>query len=262
MNKRATVLVAILLLGCAPKEDRHDLKRRPVGVAARDGWARLTLDASAQQAFPDLWLGDRQGLIIPFEVEHEGLWQPHPLGIEKFLPGRTAGDQSAAEFTLKLPGAWQAREGEHLTLNLDLEGEAPWVARVEVERSQGGAFLKLEQPSPLHVFDLGRSGRQTAIDIPWEARSYRVTLAAAEGKAPRIKGVSATAGSLIEDLEADRQVAPEATMTVKEGAEVWLLKLPEPDRVVGADFLLKPPLNPIRIQVRERCNPGGPFNTM
>lgn len=236
-------VLTVLLLSCAPKEDRSKLARRPVSPAAASGWARLPLDGKAQLAYPDLWLSDAEGVSIPFEVEREGLWQPRELELAHVLLGRDSRNRPTAEFTLKFPEGWQVRDREHLRVDLDLEGEAPWVCRVEVDRRmQGSAFLRLEQDPPLHLFDLGMSEGKRGFYIPWDAQTYRITLASTQGAAPKIAGVRVTASTRPEELQADEVVAPRQ----EQDGEGWTLKLDAPERLVGADVALKPPVAPVQ----------------
>lgn len=236
-------LAALLLLACAPKEDRSKLARRPVALAAASGWARLPLDGPAQLAYPDVWLSDAEGVSIPFEVEREGLWQPRQLELSQLLLGRDTKDRPTAEFTLKFPEGWQVRDREHLKVDLDLDGQAPWVARVEVERRlQGSSYVRLERDSPLHLFDLGAEGKRSFF-IPWDAQSYRLTLVATQGTAPKITGVRLTASTRPEELQADAVVSPRVE---KQANETWTVRLDSPQRIVGADILLKPPVAPVQ----------------
>jgi hypothetical protein len=251
-----TVLSALLLC-CAPKEDRSKLSRRPVSPALVSGWARLPLDGKAQLAYPDLWLSDAEGVSIPFEVEREGLWQPRKLELSQTLLGRDAKDRPTAEFTLKFPEGWQVRDREHLRVDLVLEGQAPWVCRVEVDRRmRESAFLRLEQESPLHLFDLGNAEGKRGFYIPWEAQSYRVTLVPTQGPAPKITGVSVTASTRPEELQADEVVAPRMERS-QASSESWILNLDAPQRIVGADVLLKPPVAPLQPQFAVAAKPPG-----
>lgn len=242
-SKALLGVLSALLISCAPKEDRSKLSRRPVSPAAASGWARLPLDGQAQLAYPDLWLSDAEGVSIPFEVEREGLWQPRELELAHVLLGRDARNRPTAEFTLKFPEGWQVRDREHLRVDLDLEGEAPWVCRVEVDRRmQGSAFLRLEQDPPLHLFDLGMSEGKRGFYIPWDAQTYRVALASTQGAAPKITGVRVTASTRPEELQADEVATPRQ----EQADHGWLLQLDSPQRLVGADVLLKPPVAPVR----------------
>jgi hypothetical protein len=248
VSRGLLVLAGALLVSCAPKEDRSHLSRRPVSPAAASGWARLPLDGQAQVAYPDIWLGDAEGVSIPFEVEREGLWQPRKLELAHLLLGRDDKDRPTAEFTLKFPEGWQVRDREHLKVDLDLEGQAPWVCRVEVDRRMtGSAFLREERESPIHLFDLGLSEGKRGFYIPWEAQTYRVTLVSTQGVAPKISGVHITASTRPEELQADTTVAPRLEQS--EGAsERWALKLDSSQRIVGADVTLKPPVAPVQPQ--------------
>lgn len=244
MIRRALApLAALLLLACAPKEDRSRLAQRSVSTAATSGWARLPLDGPAQLAYPDIWLGDAEGISIPYLVEREGLWQPRQLELSQTLLGRDTKDRPTAEFTLKFPEGWQVRDREHLQVDLDLEGQAPWVTRVEVERRmKDSAYIRLERDSPLHLFDLGMGEGKRSFFIPWDAQSYRLTLVATQGAAPKITGVRVTASTRPEELQADAVVSPRVER--KEG-ETWTVRLDSAQRIVGADILLKPPVAPV-----------------
>ena len=242
------VLLPALLLSCAPKEDRSKLSRRPVSLAAASGWARLPLDDQAQLAYPAIWLSDAEGVSIPFEMEREGLWQPRKLELSHLLLGRDGKDRPTAEFTLKFPEGWQVRDREHLKVDLELEGQAPWVCRVEVDRRmQESAFLRLERDSPIHLFDLGMTEGKRGFYIPWDAQTYRVTLVSTQGSAPKLTGVSITASTHPEELQADEVVAPRMEKKGSSG-ESWALKLEAAQRIVGADVVLKPPVAPVQPQ--------------
>ena len=72
----------------------------------------------------------------------------------------------------------QVREREQLRLDLDLEGKAPWVARVDVSRRmENGGFLTLEKDSPFFVYVLSNDRHTSQITLPWEAERYRAALA-------------------------------------------------------------------------------------
>ena len=253
MNSHAVVqrlskglLATVLLLSCAPKEDRSKLARRPVSRAAVSGWARLPLDGAAQLAYPELWLSDAEGVSIPFEVEREGLWQPRQLELAHLLLGRDARNRPTAEFTLKFPEGWQVRDREHLKVELELEGQAPWVCRVEVDRRmKESAFLRLERDTPIHLFDLGMAEGKRSFYVPWEAQTYRVTLVPTQGTAPKIAGVRLIASTRPEELQADERVTPRLE---KGSGETWVLGLEAAQRIVGADVLLKPPVAPVQPQ--------------
>ena len=253
-------LLSALLLACAPKEDRSKLFRSPVSPAAVSGWARLPLDGNAQLAYPEVWLSDAEGVSIPFEVEREGLWQPRKMELSQLLLGRDAKDQPTAEFSLKFPAGWQVRDREHLKVDLDLEGQAPWVCRVEVERRlPESAFLRLERDVPSHLFDLGMLDGQRGFYIPWDAQTYRVTLVSTQGVAPQITGLKVTASTRPEELQADEVVTPRVEKSEETGgsSERWALKLDSSQRVVGADVLLKPPVAPVQPQFKATVKESG-----
>lgn len=253
-----TVFALLALLACAPSPDRGGLQRRALTPAAASGWARLPLDGPAQRAWPELWLSDAEGVAIPFEVEREGLWQPRALDLEHVLLGRDPAGKATAEFTLRFPEGWQVREREHLRVDLDLEGKAPWVCRVEVQRRlEGGAFLSLERDAPLHVFDLGEAGGRRSFYLPWDARTYRLTLAPTQGEGPRLKGIALTACTRPEELRADEVLTPRLEPKGDGPRAVWLLRLEAPERIVGADVVLKPPVAPVLPELRVPAPPRG-----
>lgn len=232
-------------MGCGPKtsEDRASLKRAAVAPAPESGWARVVLSREAQQGFPDLWIGEPGGTSVPFLVERDGLWAPRDLRLSNLLLGRDASGRPTAEFTLALPETWQVRDREHLHLRFDLEGAAPWVARVEVQRRLGeGPGITLERDEPLHVFDLGEAGRRSEVVIPWDALHHRITLVALQGAAPRFKGLTARAATEPSLRAEDALETPRLTA---EADGSWTLALEGPDRIVGAEVALKPPVAPV-----------------
>jgi hypothetical protein len=243
--KGLAAVSVLLLLACAPgtREEREALRRKPIERAAVSGWARLPLDREAQKAFPDLWLGDAQGASVPFLVERDGLWQPRDLDLEKSALGKDSQGRPTAEFVLKFPQGWQVREREQLRIQLDLEGAAPWVCRVEVERRQpGGKAITLQRDLPVHLFNLGDAGRNSTFSVPWDFQIYRVTLHPAQGVAPRIKGLKVTAITEPSARPEDAAVAPRLEPL---GAQEWRLSLEAPDRIIGAEIALQPPVAPI-----------------
>lgn len=249
MNKLINIIfissLAFGWMGCEPKttEDRASLKRAAVAPALESGWARVVLSREAQQGFPDLWIGEPNGASVPFLVERDGLWAPRDLRLSNLLLGRDASGRPTAEFTLALPEAWQVRDREHLHLRFDLEGAAPWVARVEVQRRLGeGPGITLERDEPLHVFDLGEAGRRTEVVIPWDALHHRITLVTLQGAAPRFKGLTARAATE-PSLRAEDQLETPRLTAEADGS--WTLALDGPDRIVGAEVALKPPVAPV-----------------
>ena len=242
------LLAGLLLLGCAT-EDRSHLQRRPLEPAAQSGWARVRLDGEAQMNMGGLWIGDAEGNAIPYLVEREGLWAPQTLETTAYLAGKDAKGHPTAEFALKFPQGWQVREREHLRLDLDMTGEAPWVARVDISRRMNnGGFVTLERDSPTFVYDLGNDRHTAQLTLPWDAERYRVTLMPTQGKAPVLRGLRITASTWPEQLEADQVITPERIReTLKGEGESWILRLPKPERVVGADVLLKPPVAPVYV---------------
>jgi len=243
-------------MGCGPKtsEDRASLKRAAVAPAPESGWARVVLGREAQQGFPDLWIGEPGGASVPFLVERDGLWAPRELRPSKLLLGRDGSGRPTAEFTLALPEAWQIRDREHLHLQLDLEGAAPWVARVEVQRRLGeGPGITLERDEPLHVFDLGEAGSRTEVVIPWDALHHRITLVPLQGAAPRLTGLSVQAATEPSLRTEDQTVTPRLT---QEADGTWILALEGPDRIVGAEVALRPPVAPVSPRFSLPPQPG------
>jgi hypothetical protein len=246
---RAAALLLLLSLACS-REDRASLNRRSISPAPASGWARLPLDADAQRQRAGAWIGDAAGRSIPFLEAREGLWESRSLTLEHLLTGKDAEGRPTAEFSLKLPEGWQVGERESLKLELDLEGAAPWVVQVKVERQrEGGAFLAYEPASPVHLYDLSPSGNRRSLDLPWDGQRYRLTLLASQGTAPRIRGLSARAETRPEALEAE--LALDGTLTTEAGKpHTWRLSLPESERIVGLDLLLASPAAPLRPDIR------------
>lgn len=243
----------LLLLGCA-EADRSNLKRQVVAPAARSGWARVKLDAWAEQHRDSLWLSEPAGQPVPFTWEREGLWQPQELQLVGTLTGKDAQGNPTAEFALKFPEGWQVREREHLRLALDVSGEAPWVARVEVaRRMEQGGFIGLETEPPYHVYDLGHGRALHELTLPWDAERYRVTLVATQGRAPKLAGLRVTACTWPEALKADETLAPRTVVKLParkgQSGTAWTVDLPGPSRVVAADLVLKAPAAPVPAEV-------------
>lgn len=240
----------LLALACAPetREDREALRRKPVTAAATSGWARLPLDRDAQKAYPDVWLSDAQGASVPYLVERDGLWEPRTLELEKLALGQDAKGNPTAEFVLKFPQGWQVREREQLRVDLDLKGSAPWVCRVDVERRQeGGKGITFQRDMPLHLFDLGDAGQKHGFSVPWDFKIYRVTLRPAQGAAPKILGVRVTALTEPSSRAEDETISPRMEAV---GTREWQLSLDAPDRIIGAEIALTPPVAPIAPEFR------------
>jgi hypothetical protein len=253
MMRLAAASILLLLLGCAP-EDRSHLKRQVVAPAALSGWARVKLDGWAEQHRDSLWLSEPAGQPVPFTWEREGLWQPQELQLVGTLTGKDAKGNPTAEFALKFPEGWQVREREHLRLALDLAGEAPWVARVDVERRmEKGGFIRLEAEPPFHVYDLGHGRALHELTLPWDAERYRITLVATQGHAPKLSGLRATASTWPEALKADETVTPRGLHKLPphkgRSGSAWALELPGPSRVVAADLVLRAPAAPVTAEV-------------
>ena len=251
MNRSAFALAAALMLLCCASEDRSQVRRRPLELAAQNGWARVRLDGEAQRNMQGLWVSDAEGNSIPFLMEREGLWSPQVLETTHYLAGRNAKGNPTAEFALVFPNGWQVREREQLRLDLDLEGKAPWVARVDISRRmENGGLLTLERESPFFVYDLSNDRHTSQITLPWDAERYRVTLVPTQGRAPSLRGLRVTASTWPEQLEADEVVEPpHMKETSKFSGESWLISLPSAERVVAADVLLKAPVAPVHATV-------------
>ncbi len=251
MNRSTFALAAaLLLLGCA-SEDRSQVRRRPLELAAQNGWARVRLDGEAQRNMQGLWIGDAEGNSIPYLMEREGLWAPQVLETTQYLAGKDALGNPTVEFALVFPNGWQVREREQLRIDLDLEGKSPWVARVDISRRMSnGGFLTLERDSPFFVYDLSNDRHTSQITLPWDAERYRVTLVPTQGKAPKLNGLRVTASTWPEQLEADEVVEPQVTSeTLKSSGQSLKLSLPNAERVVAADVLLKAPVAPVYVTV-------------
>jgi hypothetical protein len=253
MNRLAALAGLLLLLGCAP-EDRTNLKRQAIQPSPVSGWARVKLDGWAEQNLDSLWLSEPGGRPVPFTWEREGLWEPQILSTVGLLLGSDDQGRPTAEFALKFPEGWQVREREHLRLSLDLAGDAPWVARVEVSRRmEQGDFVRLDTEPPFHVYDLGHGRAIHELTLPWDAERYRVTLAATQGKAPKLRGLRVTACTWPTALKADEVLTPTA-ITRQPGRKgftgaAWTLALPGAGRLVAADLTLAPPAAPVAAQV-------------
>jgi hypothetical protein len=258
--KRALFLLLLLGLACA-REDRAALQRRPVSASATSGWARLPLDAEAQRRLDGAWIGDATGRSVPFSVAREDLWDVRSLPLEHLLTGQDAQGRPTAEFGLRLPEGWRVGEREELRLSLDLEGRGPWVVQVKAERQrEGGAFIAYEPSAPLHLYDLAPSGQRSTLQLPWDGHRYRLTLLAAQGEAPHIRGVQVQAETRPEALEAE--LALDAALVPEPGQpRTWRLSLPETQRIVGLDLVLAPPAAPLRAELRlgEDTGPGTPW---
>ena len=241
--KHLTAAFLLLLTACVSQKDQEPLHRKVISPAATSGWARLPLDREAQNAFPDLWLSDAQGHRVPYLVERDGLWQPRDLELENLAMGKDAQGRPTAEFVLKFPHGWQVREREQLRIQLDLEGTAPWVCRVEVERRlEGSAPISLQRDIPLHVFDLGDAGRHLSLSVPWDFKIYRLTLNPVQGTPPRIKGVRVIATTEPSAKPEDAAITPRMESV---GSGEWRLNLEGPDRIIGAEIALNPPVAPV-----------------
>jgi len=247
--KRVAALLLLLSFACV-REDRSSLHRRPLSPTPVNGWARLPLDAAAQRQMMGAWIGDAAGRSIPFLLAREGLWESRSLPLENLLTGKDPEGRPTVEFSLKLPEGWQVGERESLKLDLELDGQAPWVALVKAERQrEGGAFIAYDPVTPLHLYDLSSSGNRHSLDLPWDGHRYRLTLLASQGEAPRIRGLSARAETRPEALEAE--LALDGAFTPEPGRpRTWRLTLPDTERVVGLDLRLAPPAAPLRPDIR------------
>lgn len=76
---------------------------------------------------------------------------------------------------------------------------------------------------------------------------YRVTLRPAQGTAPKILGVRVTALTEPSSRAEDEIVSPRMEAT---GAQEWQLSLDAPDRIIGAEIALTPPVAPLAPEFR------------
>jgi hypothetical protein len=154
----------------------------------------------------------------------------------------------SAEFSLRLPPAWTIRDREHLRIDLDLQGKAPWVCRVDVARRlEGPSLLGLPSESPLHLQDLDGKGTAASFLVPWDSRDYRVVLQPLSGSAPNIRSLKVTAVTEPAGMEPHRILAPaELQCEIPVPApERWRIRLGAVERVVGLDVRLKAPAAPV-----------------
>lgn len=246
---RAAALLLLLSLACV-REDRAALRRRPISPTPASGWARLPLDAEAQRQIQGTWIGDAAGRSVPFLEAREGLWESRILTLEHLLTGKDTEGRPTVEFSLKLPDGWRVGERESLSLEVDLEGHAPWVAQVKAERQrEGGGYITYEPTSPFHLYDLSPSGSRRGLSLPWDGERYRLTLLPSQGEAPRIRSITVRAETRPEALEAE--LAMDGTLVPEPGKpNTWRVTLPETQRIVGLDLLLAPPAAPLRPSIR------------
>ncbi|MCE1228921.1 MAG: hypothetical protein LWX11_05480 [Firmicutes bacterium] len=231
-------------------------QRKAITPAQASGWARLALDRETQQAFPDLWLSDGQGRRVPFLVERDDLWQPRELELASLTVGKDEQGRPTLEFSLKYPEGWSVRQREQLRIALEVEGEGPWVCQVLVNRRQeGSTFIQLDGPAPLHVFDLGEAGRRLECSVPWDAKVYRITLQAVQGRAPHLKGLRVTATTQSSERPEDLTLTPRLESL---GKGEWKLSLEAADRLVGAQITLQPPAAPLRPRFHLAPDPNRP----
>lgn len=257
MNRPALAALLFLALACA-REDASGLRRRSISPPPASGWARMVLDSVALADPRGIWISDAAGRSVPFLQAREALWAPQPLDLDRPVFGTDAQGRPTAEFGLKLPEGWRVGERARLRLDLDLEGEAPWVATVSAARQRAaGAFLAFDDPAPAHLYDLGASGRRFRLELPWDGERYRLTLLADQGRPPRITGLRASAETGPEALEPERAV--EVPLEPLPGQpQTWRLTLPRPDRIAGLDLLLVPPAAPLRIEAAFDAAPLAP----
>ncbi|WP_306590528.1 hypothetical protein [Geothrix sp. 21YS21S-4] len=260
MSRIAPLLLLSLSLACVLK-DRAALQRRPIGPALVSGWACLPLDADAQRQMEGAWIGDAAGRSVPFVEVREGLWESRSLPLDHLLTGRDTEGRPTAEFGLKLPESWAVGERESLRLDLDLEGQAPWVAQLQVERQrEGGAFVAFEPSTLPYLYDLPPSGSQRSLDLPWDSHRYRLTLLASQGEAPRIRGLTVHAQTRPEALETELSLDG-ILASDPDRPHTWRLRLPEAQHVVGLDLLLAPPAAPLAPEIRLSEAEGDEANT-
>lgn len=253
LSRRAAAL-AMALLGCAAREDRAGLERRPLGPAPRSGWARVVLDGPAQRARDTLWLGDAGGAPVPFRWAEEAPGRRQPLPVRRPLLGRDGQGRATAEFTLDAPPGGADRP-ETVEFQFRCRAEGPWAGRVELQRRRpGGPWLSLDRdPAPV-LYDFDASGRRLALAVPLDAPDWRITLVPVQG-APRFLEVTALAGPAADrdllELQPRREPLPAA------GGERWRLALDAPDRIVGLQLALAPPVAPCAPALRlAEAQPG------
>lgn len=240
-------LLVLLALACA-KEDAAGLRRRAITPPTSSGWARLPLDATARDETKGLWISDSAGHSVPFLLAREGLWAPQPLDLDRPVLGTDGRGRPSAEFGVKLPGDWRVGERATLRIDLDLEGDAPWVATVEAARQRpGGAFLAFDAPRSAHLYDLTPSGRRTHLELPWDGDRYRIALRADQGRAPRITGLRVSAETGPEALAPEQALAVALAPVPGRDGE-WRIALPQADRIVGANLTLVPPAAPLHVE--------------
>lgn len=244
---RLLPLLVLLTLACA-KEDATGLRRRAITPPAASGWARLPLDAAAQADTKGLWISDAAGRSVPFLLAREGLWAPQPLNLDHPVLGTDGQGRPSAEFGVKLPAGWHVGERAKLRIDLDLEGDAPWVATVEAARQRpGGAFLAFDAPPSAHLYDLAPSGRRAHLELPWDGARYRIALRADQGRAPRIAGLRVSAETGPEALAPEQALAASLEPVLDRSGE-WRITLPQADRIVGLDLTLVPPAAPLHVE--------------
>ncbi len=232
----ALAAAAALVLGCGPRADRDALVRRPLAPKSESAWTRLPLDAGTLRLGGEPWIGDEAAHPVPHLRERPGLWGPRQLDIEKLLLGMDSEGRPSAEFTLRLPPGWSVRDREHLRIDLDLQGKAPWVCRVDLARRlEGPALLGLPRESPISIQDLGRKDAVASFLVPWDAKEYRVVLQALAGTAPNIRSAKVTAVTDPAGMDPDRVLAPEELLCEipAPAPERWRVRLASPERVVG-----------------------------
>ena len=247
---RALPLLLLLGLAACTQEDRSALQRRPISPSPVSGWALLPLDAAAQRQLEGAWIGETGGRSVPFSLVREGLWESRTLPLKPLLTGRDNQGRPTVEFSLHLPEGWQVGEREALRLDLELEGEAPWVIQILAQRQRpGGDFIAYDSPTPFHLYDLGSAGSRSTLQLPWDGDRYRLSLVATQGAAPRIRGLRVQAETRPEALEAE--LALDTALTPEPGQpQTWRLSLPETQRIVGLDLVLAPPIAPIQPEIQ------------
>lgn len=251
---RLASLSFLALLACARPQD-GTLRRRVLAPPPTSGWARVVLDGPAQRDAEGLWISDPAGRSVPFLRVGEALWAPQPLEAQHVVLGTDPQGRPTAEFELALPAGWQVGERTRLRVELDLRGEAPWVAAVEAVRQRpGGAFLTCDGP-PERLYDLAPSGRQASLQLPWDGERFRLSLRMEQGRAPRIQGLKVWAETPAEAVSPLVEV-PAALAPVAGQAGLWRIGLPAADRIVGLAVTLAPPAAPVRAEVR-REGPDG-----
>lgn len=230
--------------------------RRPIPITTT-GWVRLTLDADAQAQIDTAWLSDSEGRAVPFLRAH-ALADRTPLApVEQLVTGRNGAGHATAEFALAA-SADAAGSSRRVTLSVGI-APAAWAARVEIERrSEGGAWLRLDDGGERRVYDFGPNGRRLHVDVPLAGTQQRLTLVPEVGTPPAIERVSVQRG--FARTERVRLVEVGARR-LSGNSPLWTLTASRPLRVVGVEVRLTGSVAPVAagLQLPEQPRPEGPL---